>query len=173
MVEATIRMVDPNVSYAVVRATRGKVVRAEPVAALYEQSKIHHVGSFATLQDHVRVHQRFRSVHGRFFAAMRPNRRTHAYTPEPTRPGEPQPDFNRTKLHGTPPRGPAHAEIRLMMTEIEVRREIYNLISECRKGYTRAGSRIVNDEDADELSWHLFYRMKAKDLLKMEKMDDA
>ena len=46
MVEATIRMVDPNVSYAAVRATRGKVVRAEPVAALYEQSKIHHVGSF-------------------------------------------------------------------------------------------------------------------------------
>jgi len=70
MVEATIRMVDPNVSYAAVRATRGKVVRAEPVAALYEQSKIHHVGSFATLQDHVRVHQRFRSVHGRFFAAI-------------------------------------------------------------------------------------------------------
>ena len=59
------------------------------------------------------------------------------------------------------------------MTEIEVRREIYNLISECRKGYTRAGSRIVNDEDADELSWHLFYRMKAKDLLNMEKVDDA
>jgi phage terminase large subunit-like protein len=32
MVEATIRMVDPNVSYSAVRATRGKVVRAEPVA---------------------------------------------------------------------------------------------------------------------------------------------
>ena len=42
MVEATIRMVDPNVSYAAVRATRGKVVRAEPVAALYEQSNPPH-----------------------------------------------------------------------------------------------------------------------------------
>jgi hypothetical protein len=60
-----------------------------------------------------------------------------------------------------------------MMTEIEVRREIYHLISECGKGYTRAGLRIVNNEDADELSWHLFHRMKAKDLLKMEKVDDA
>jgi predicted phage terminase large subunit-like protein len=51
MVEATIRMVDPNVSYSAVRATRGKVVRAEPVAALYEQGRIHHVGAFATLED--------------------------------------------------------------------------------------------------------------------------
>jgi len=61
-----------------------------------------------------------------------------------------------------------------MMTEIEVRREIYHLIiSECRKGYTFAGPRIVDDEDADELSSHLFYRMKAKDLLKMEKVSSA
>ena len=51
MVEATIRMVDPNVSYAAVRAARGKVVRAEPVAALYEQGKVFHVGAFATLED--------------------------------------------------------------------------------------------------------------------------
>ena len=58
------------------------------------------------------------------------------------------------------------------MTEIEVRREIYHLITECRKGYTLAGSRIVNDEDVDELSWHLFYRMKAKDLLKMKVEDN-
>jgi len=32
-------------------ASRGKIVRAEPVAALYEQNKIHHVGTFATLED--------------------------------------------------------------------------------------------------------------------------
>jgi hypothetical protein len=56
-----------------------------------------------------------------------------------------------------------------MMTEIEARREIYHLITECRKGYTLAGPRIVNDEDADELSWYLFYRMKAKDLLRMRR----
>ena len=51
MVEATIRMVDPNVSYAKVHASRGKVIRAEPVAALYEQRRIHHVGAFPTLED--------------------------------------------------------------------------------------------------------------------------
>ena len=44
-------MVDPNVAYTAVRATRGKVVRAEPVAALYEQGRIHHIGAFPTLED--------------------------------------------------------------------------------------------------------------------------
>ena len=33
-----------------VRATRGKRVRAEPVAALYEQGRVHHVGAFAELE---------------------------------------------------------------------------------------------------------------------------
>lgn len=51
MVESTIRMVDPNVSYRSVHASRGKVTRAEPVAALYEQDKIHHVGTFAQIED--------------------------------------------------------------------------------------------------------------------------
>ncbi len=51
MVEATIRIIDPNASYSAVRASRGKVVRAEPVAALYEQGRIHHVGMFAALED--------------------------------------------------------------------------------------------------------------------------
>src|SRR5580692_10585781 len=50
MVESTIRMIDPNVSYSAVRASRGKVIRAEPVAALYEQRRIHHVGAFPTLE---------------------------------------------------------------------------------------------------------------------------
>jgi phage terminase large subunit-like protein len=34
-----------------VRASRGKVIRAEPVAALYEQMRIHHVGAFPSLED--------------------------------------------------------------------------------------------------------------------------
>jgi phage terminase large subunit-like protein len=38
MVGATFRMVDPNVAFTAVRASRGKVVRAEPVAALYQQA---------------------------------------------------------------------------------------------------------------------------------------
>ena len=51
MVEATIRMVDPNVSYTKVHASRGKVIRAEPVAALYEQHRVYHIGAFPTLED--------------------------------------------------------------------------------------------------------------------------
>jgi phage terminase large subunit-like protein len=51
LVEATVRMVDPNVSYKAVHASRGKAVRAEPVAALYEQHRIHHVGPFSMLED--------------------------------------------------------------------------------------------------------------------------
>jgi predicted phage terminase large subunit-like protein len=51
MVEATLRMVAPDVPFRAVRASRGKVVRAEPVAALYEQGRVHHVGGFATLED--------------------------------------------------------------------------------------------------------------------------
>jgi phage terminase large subunit-like protein len=51
MVEATLRMVDKNVPFTAVRASRGKVVRAEPVAALYEQGRVHHVGIFAQLED--------------------------------------------------------------------------------------------------------------------------
>jgi len=50
MVEATIRTVDPRVSYKRVVASRGKRLRAEPVAALYSQRKIFHVGSFEQLE---------------------------------------------------------------------------------------------------------------------------
>lgn len=51
LVESIIRTIDPNVRYKKVHASRGKVVRAEPVAALYEQGKIHHVGTLAALED--------------------------------------------------------------------------------------------------------------------------
>ncbi len=40
-----------RVNFKEVRASRGKVVRAEPVAALYEQGKVHHVGAFPQLED--------------------------------------------------------------------------------------------------------------------------
>jgi len=51
MVESVIRQVDPGVSYKAVRATRGKYVRAEPVATAYEKERVHHVGEFAKLED--------------------------------------------------------------------------------------------------------------------------
>lgn len=46
MVESTIRAVDPNVSFTEVVASRGKIARAEPISALYEQNRISHVGKF-------------------------------------------------------------------------------------------------------------------------------
>jgi len=51
MVEHTIRTVDPTVSVTLVHASRGKLTRAEPVAALYEQQKVHHAGTFPALED--------------------------------------------------------------------------------------------------------------------------
>jgi phage terminase large subunit-like protein len=51
MVEATLRMVDPTVSFAAVHASHGKVARAEPVAALYEQGRVHHLGALPRLED--------------------------------------------------------------------------------------------------------------------------
>jgi phage terminase large subunit-like protein len=51
MVEALVRTVDPDVSYRPVQASRGKLIRAEPVAGLAEQDRLHHVGSFGPLED--------------------------------------------------------------------------------------------------------------------------
>lgn len=47
----TLRTVDPTISFKPVHAMRGKVLRAEPIAALYEQGKVHHVGFFPELED--------------------------------------------------------------------------------------------------------------------------
>jgi phage terminase large subunit-like protein len=51
MVEACIKAVDRTVPVTLVHASRGKVVRAEPVSALYEQGRVHHVGRFDKLED--------------------------------------------------------------------------------------------------------------------------
>lgn len=51
MVAAVMRAVDRNVPIQLVTATRGKHVRAEPISALYEQGRVHHVGRFDTLED--------------------------------------------------------------------------------------------------------------------------
>jgi len=51
MVEATLRIVDPGVPFTAVHAARGKVARAEPVAALYERGRVHHLGAFPALED--------------------------------------------------------------------------------------------------------------------------
>tara|TARA_R110000824_G_scaffold83708_1_gene209415 strand:- start:8854 stop:10188 length:1335 start_codon:yes stop_codon:yes gene_type:complete len=51
MVSHTIRTVDPNVPIKLVHASKGKRTRAEPVAALYEQGRVHHLGFHGLLED--------------------------------------------------------------------------------------------------------------------------
>jgi len=51
MVEAVIRAADKSLPVKMVTASRGKVARAEPVAAMYEQGRISHCGGFASLED--------------------------------------------------------------------------------------------------------------------------
>lgn len=51
LVEVNLRTVDRNIPFKAVHASRGKLIRAEPIAALYEQGKVHHVGTFPQLED--------------------------------------------------------------------------------------------------------------------------
>lgn len=51
IIEDLMRLIDKSVAYRAVHASRGKIVRAEPVAALYEQGRVHHVGMLAKLED--------------------------------------------------------------------------------------------------------------------------
>jgi predicted phage terminase large subunit-like protein len=51
MVELTLRTVDRNIPYKAVHASRGKVARAEPIAALFEQHKVFHIQPFDELED--------------------------------------------------------------------------------------------------------------------------
>ena len=51
MVEAVLRQIDPMMAYRSVHASKGKVARAEPVAALYEQGRVRHVRGLSALED--------------------------------------------------------------------------------------------------------------------------
>ena len=51
MVEYVIKTSDPLAPYKSVHASRGKVVRAEPISALHETGKIKYVGNFDNLED--------------------------------------------------------------------------------------------------------------------------
>jgi phage terminase large subunit-like protein len=51
LVEALIKTIDKTVAYKAVHAAQGKRTRAEPVSALYEQGRVHHVGMFGKLED--------------------------------------------------------------------------------------------------------------------------
>jgi len=51
MIQHVIRTCDPNIPYRDVTASRGKIARAEPIAALYEQNRVRHAGAFNDLED--------------------------------------------------------------------------------------------------------------------------
>jgi len=50
-IEELLRTVEENVPYRTVVASRGKAVRAEPISAIYEQGRAHHLGTFPRLED--------------------------------------------------------------------------------------------------------------------------
>jgi phage terminase large subunit-like protein len=51
LVESNVRTIDKAIPFKQVRASRGKQVRAEPIASFSEQRRVHHVGNFAALED--------------------------------------------------------------------------------------------------------------------------
>lgn len=51
MVRFTVATADRKAAFKEVTASRGKAVRAEPISALYEQGRVHHVGDFPELED--------------------------------------------------------------------------------------------------------------------------
>jgi phage terminase large subunit-like protein len=51
MVRTTLASVRPDIAVTEVTSRRGKALRADPIAALYEQGRVHHVGLFNELED--------------------------------------------------------------------------------------------------------------------------
>ena len=51
LIESLLRQLDPEVNFRAVRATRGKILRAEPVAALYARDLVRHAGEFPELEE--------------------------------------------------------------------------------------------------------------------------
>lgn len=51
LISSVLMTVRRNIPFEKINASRGKVVRAEPVAALYEQGRVHHCGGFPELED--------------------------------------------------------------------------------------------------------------------------
>ena len=72
MVETILRSIDANLPVKQVRATRGKWLRAEPVAALYEQDRVFHAGSFPLLEDQMCDFGRMACLQGVLPTALTP-----------------------------------------------------------------------------------------------------
>jgi len=57
LVEKVLRTVDQNIAYKGIRASKGKTLRAEPIAALYEQKKVFHIGQFPQLENQMTIYE--------------------------------------------------------------------------------------------------------------------
>lgn len=51
----TLRLVEPSVPFIAAWASRGKVTRAEPISAFYEQGRLHYLGAVPRLEDQMRA----------------------------------------------------------------------------------------------------------------------
>lgn len=74
LVEATIKVVDPTVAFKAVHASRSKQIRAEPIASLYEQEKVRHVGTFEHLEDEMCIYDPLQTRSGLTGASDSPDR---------------------------------------------------------------------------------------------------
>ncbi|MCI4661452.1 MAG: terminase family protein [Neomegalonema sp.] len=76
MVETILRQCDPGLAFRPLHASRGKMIRAEPVAALYEQGRVVHLGALDRLEDEMCSLSRDRSqaLRARSGAARSPDR---------------------------------------------------------------------------------------------------
>jgi phage terminase large subunit-like protein len=55
MVRAVLQAKNSNLPYLDVHATRGKEIRAEPISAIYDLGKVHHIGYFPELEDEMQA----------------------------------------------------------------------------------------------------------------------
>lgn len=62
LIESLLRQLSPGVNFRAVRASRGKILRAEPVAALYARGLVRHVGSFPELEEEMLSYSPLRSA---------------------------------------------------------------------------------------------------------------
>jgi phage terminase large subunit-like protein len=95
MAKAVIAQVDASAPIAGVYATRGKRLRAEPVAALYEQGRVRHVGAFPKLEDQMAAYIGQSAGHGRGKSPDRLDALVWAITELMLKPAAPRPGVKR------------------------------------------------------------------------------
>ena len=62
LIESLLRRFSPDLAFRAVRASRGKILRAEPAAALYERRLVRHVGRFPELEEQMLSYSPLRSA---------------------------------------------------------------------------------------------------------------